>query len=92
MPKFLIERNVPGAGRLSAGDLSALSRKSCEVLNDLGPAIQWVQSYVTDDSIACVYVAPNAASTPAAAVSQPIGSAQSGLLSTLRPLKPELGT
>ena len=60
MPKFLIERNVPGAGRLSAGDLSALSRKSCEVLNDLGPAIQWVQSYVTDDSIACVCVAPNA--------------------------------
>ena len=59
MPKFVIERNVPGAGKLSAEELHAISQKSCGVLSQLGPQIQWVQSYVTDDKIYCVYVAPN---------------------------------
>jgi hypothetical protein len=57
MPKFLIEREIPGAGRLSAGELQAISQKSCGVLRDMGPKIQWVQSYVTDDKIYCVYIA-----------------------------------
>lgn len=60
MPKYLIERELPGAGQLSAADLKAISQKSCGVLNTLGPQIQWVQSYVTDDKIYCVYIAPNA--------------------------------
>ncbi len=59
MPKFLIEREVPGAGTLGSDALTALSQKSCGVISELGPAIQWVQSYVTDDSIMCIYVAPN---------------------------------
>jgi uncharacterized protein DUF4242 len=59
MPKFVIERNIPGAGKLSPAELKAVSQKSCGVLRDLGPAIQWVQSYVTDDKIYCVYIAPN---------------------------------
>jgi len=59
MPKFVIEREIPGAGKLSAADLSAISQKSCGVLKELGPAIQWVQSYVTDDKVYCVYIAPN---------------------------------
>ncbi len=59
MPKFVIEREIPGAGKLSAQELQALSQKSCGVLNQMGPQIQWVQSYVTDDKIYCVYVAPN---------------------------------
>lgn len=59
MPKFLIEREVPGAGKLTAGDLRAMSQRSCGVISDIGPAIQWVQSYVTDDSLFCVYIAPN---------------------------------
>jgi len=59
MPKFLIEREVPGAGQLGPGELTAMSQKSCAVLNELGPAIQWVQSYVTDDRIICTYIAPN---------------------------------
>jgi hypothetical protein len=59
MPKYLIEREIPGAGKLSAEELQAISQKSCTVLNDLGPQIQWVQSYVTDDKIYCVYIAPN---------------------------------
>lgn len=59
MPKYLIERELPGAGKLSAADLKAVSQKSCNVLNALGPQIQWVQSYVTDDKIYCVYIAPN---------------------------------
>ncbi len=59
MPKFVIEREIPGAGKLSAQELQAISRKSCSVLNQLGPQIQWVQSYVTDDKIYCVYIAPN---------------------------------
>lgn len=60
MPKYLIERELPGAGQLSAADLKAISQKSCSVLNTLGPQIQWLQSYVTDDKIYCVYIAPNA--------------------------------
>jgi hypothetical protein len=60
MPKFLIERNIPGAGQLSPEQLQGVSQKSCSVLRDLGPQIQWVQSYVTDDRITCVYIAPNA--------------------------------
>jgi hypothetical protein len=60
MSKYLIERELPGAGKLSSADLKAISQKSCGVLNALGPQIQWVQSYVTDDKIYCVYIAPNA--------------------------------
>ena len=59
MPKFLIERELPGAGRLSPEELQAVSQKSCGVLRDLGPEIQWVESYVTDDKIYCVYIAPD---------------------------------
>lgn len=59
MPKYVIERNIPGAGKLSAADLKAISRKSCGVLRQLGSEIQWLQSYVTDDKIYCVYIAPN---------------------------------
>ncbi|HEY0969490.1 MAG TPA: DUF4242 domain-containing protein [Gemmatimonadales bacterium] len=62
MPKFLIERELPGAGRLSDADLHGIARKSCGVLRDMGPEIQWVQSYVTDDRITCVYIAPDEAS------------------------------
>ncbi len=61
MPRYVIEREIPGAGKLSAGELKAISQKSCAVLNDLGPRIQWVQSYVTDDKVYCVYVAPDEA-------------------------------
>ena len=61
MPKYIIEREIPGAGKLSAADLQGISAKSCSVLSNLGPAIQWVQSYVTDDKIYCVYIAPNEA-------------------------------
>jgi hypothetical protein len=60
MPKFLIERNIPGAGKLGPADLQAISQKSCSVLRSMGPQIQWVQSYVTDDKVTCVYIAPNA--------------------------------
>jgi cell division inhibitor SulA len=60
MPKYLIEREIPNAGALSAGDLKAISQRSCAVLRELGPSIQWVQSYVTEDKITCVYIAPNA--------------------------------
>ncbi len=59
MPKYVIERELPGAGKLSAQELQGISQKSCGVLNEMGPQIQWVQSYVTDDKIYCVYVAPN---------------------------------
>ena len=59
MPKYLIERKLPGAGKLSTQQLQAISQKSNEVLRTLGPEIQWVQSYVTDDTIYCVYVAPS---------------------------------
>ena len=59
MPKYVIEREIPGAGQLSAEELSGISQKSCGVLSDLGPQIQWVESYVTDDKIYCVYIAAN---------------------------------
>lgn len=59
MPKYVIERDIPGAGKLSRAELKAISQKSCSVLNQLGPQIQWVQSYVTGDKIYCVYNAPN---------------------------------
>ena len=59
MPRYLIEREVPGAGQLSPAELQAISQKSCGVLGALGPQIQWQHSYVTDDKIYCVYVAPN---------------------------------
>ncbi len=59
MPKYVIEREIPGAGQISAQDMQAISQKSCSVLNELGPQIQWVESYVTDDKIYCVYIAPN---------------------------------
>ena len=61
MPKFVIEREIPGAGDLSAGDLQAISQKSCGVLQNLGPQIQWVHSYVTGDKVDCVYIAPDEA-------------------------------
>jgi hypothetical protein len=59
MPKFLIERELPGAGNLSAEDLRGVSAKTCDVLREPGPDVQWVQSYVTDDKITCIYIAPN---------------------------------
>lgn len=59
MPKYVIEREIPGAGNLSAQELQAISQKSCTVLGGLGPQIQWVQSYVTGDKVYCVYIAPN---------------------------------
>lgn len=61
MPKYVIEREVPGAGQMSQADLMAISQKSCNVLRGMGPTIQWVQSYVTGDKIYCVYIAPNEA-------------------------------
>jgi len=61
MPKFVIERELPGAGKLSPAELQGISQKSCGVLNSMGPKIQWVQSYVTDDKIYCVYIAPDEA-------------------------------
>lgn len=59
MPKYVIERDLAGAGKLSPKDLQGISAKSCGVLRGLGPQIQWLQSYVTDDKIYCVYIAPN---------------------------------
>jgi hypothetical protein len=61
MPKFVIERELPGAGNLSAAEFKPISQKSCSVLKGMGPRIQWVHSYVTADKIYCVYIAPNAA-------------------------------
>jgi hypothetical protein len=59
MPKFVIEREIPGAGKLPADQLQAISQRSCGVLRNLGPQIQWLHSYVTDDKIYCVYIAPD---------------------------------
>ena len=61
MPKYVIEREIPGAGSLSAEQLKAISQKSCGVLRNLGPEIQWLESFVTDDKIYCVYIAPDEA-------------------------------
>jgi hypothetical protein len=60
MPKYIIEREIPGAGALTAADLQGISQKSCGILSDMGPKIQWVESYVTDDKVYCVYIAPDA--------------------------------
>ena len=62
MPKYVIEREIPGAGKLSAQELNGIAQKSCGVLDKMGPQIQWNESYVTDDKIYCVYIAPNEAS------------------------------
>ena len=59
MPKYVIEREVPDAGKLSSQQLQSISQKSCGTLKQLGPQIQWIESYVTDDKIYCVYIAPN---------------------------------
>jgi hypothetical protein len=59
VPKFIIEREIPGAGQLSAAQLRDISQKSCSVLRNLGPQIQWVQSFVTGDKVYCVYIAPD---------------------------------
>jgi hypothetical protein len=59
MPKYVIEREIPGAGNLKPQELQAISQKSCGVLRNLGPQVQWVHSYVTQDKIYCVYIAPN---------------------------------
>ncbi len=61
MPKYVIEREIPSAGNLSQDEIQAISQKSCGVLKNLGPQIQWVESYVTQDKIYCVYIAPNEA-------------------------------
>lgn len=79
MPRFVIEREIPGAGKLTQDQLQAISQKSCTVLNGMGPKIQWVESFVTDNKIYCIYVAPDEATVreharqggfPANAVSQ----------------------
>jgi len=59
MPKFIVERDIPGAGNLSAQQLQAMSQKSCGVLHEMGPQIQWRESYVTQDRFYCVYIAPD---------------------------------
>ena len=61
MPKYVIEREIPNAGSLTPDEISAISQKSCSVLTNLGPQIQWLESYVTQDKIYCVYIAPNEA-------------------------------
>ena len=61
MPKYIIERELPGAGNLSNTEMKGISQKSCSVLKSLGPQIQWLESYVTNDKIYCVYIAPNEA-------------------------------
>jgi hypothetical protein len=60
MPKYIIERDIPNAGALSGTELKAIAERSCSVLQRLGPSIQWVQSFVTEDKITCVYIAPHA--------------------------------
>jgi hypothetical protein len=62
MPKYVIEREIPGAGNLAPAELKAISQKSCGVLRNMGPQIQWLQSYVTGDKIYCIYIAPDEAS------------------------------
>ncbi len=65
MPKFVIERDIVGAGKLPKNELQAISQKSCGVLKEMGPQIQWLQSFVTDDKIYCVYIAPDEAAVRA---------------------------
>ncbi len=59
MPKYIIEREIPEAGNLTAADLQGISQKSCSILKNMGPQIQWVESYVTDNKVYCTYIAPN---------------------------------
>lgn len=59
MPKYVIERNIPDAGKLDQPSLQGIAQKSCDVLKNMGPQIQWLQSYVTDNKVYCVYIAPN---------------------------------
>ncbi len=59
MPKYIIERDIPAVGKMSADELQGASRKSCSVIESIGPQIQWVESYVTDDKLYCVYISPN---------------------------------
>ncbi len=59
MPKYVIEREIPGAGSIGPDDMQAISQKSCSVLSELGPQVQWVESFVTDDKIYCIYIAPD---------------------------------
>jgi len=59
MPKYIIERDIPGAGKLTPAELQGISQKSCGVLRDMGPRIQWLQSYVTGDKVYCIYIAEN---------------------------------
>ncbi len=59
MPKYIIEREIPGAGSLTAQDLQAISQKSCGILDNMGSRVQWLESYVTEDKVYCVYIAPN---------------------------------
>ncbi|MBW8367448.1 MAG: DUF4242 domain-containing protein [Arenimonas sp.] len=61
MPKFVIERDIPGAGQLTPSQLKGISQTSCGVLSEMGPKIQWVQSYVTGDKVYCIYIAPDEA-------------------------------
>ena len=65
MPIYIIEREIPGAGALTAQDLQGISQKSCGILSDMGPKIQWVESYVTDNKVYCVYIAPDEATVRA---------------------------
>jgi hypothetical protein len=59
MPKYIIEREIPGAGDLTSADLQGISQKSCAVLNEMGPQIQWLESYVTNNKVYCIYIAPD---------------------------------
>lgn len=59
MPKYVIEREIPGAGNISPEDMQAIARKSCGVLKELGPEVQWIESFVTENKIYCIYIAPN---------------------------------
>lgn len=61
MPKFVIEREIPGAGKLTPEEFKAISQKSCAVLSSLGPSVQWLESFVTDDKVYCIYIAPDEA-------------------------------
>jgi hypothetical protein len=65
MPKYIIERDIPNAGVLTDQELQGISQKSCSILNKLGPTIQWLESYVTDDKVYCVYIAPDEATIKA---------------------------
>ena len=61
MPKYIIEREIPGAGSLTQQELQVISQKSCGILNKMGPRVQWLESYVTEDKVYCIYIAPDEA-------------------------------